>query len=163
MCVEEVSSQNGQLIRPRRKRKLGGRRDRGKVAPTHAQGLHTCSPCRDTHRAVRHPEIQAGWNINELGGGGRWVTAEQEASAFLRGPELRCPRFAHQNPVSLPALFPAESKQWVSRRLSSSAKYPGPQCLETQRKINVSWPGSEHNVWSTSESIPQQSKRPRGL
>lgn len=45
---------------------------RGKAAPTYAQGLHTCSPCRDTHRAVGHPEAQAGWNVLTQIPAGRW-------------------------------------------------------------------------------------------
>ena len=42
---------------------------------------HSCprpphlQPMQRHTQAVRHPEIQAGWNINELGGGGGWVTA----------------------------------------------------------------------------------------
>lgn len=145
MCVEEVSSQSGQLIRPRRKRKLGGRRDGGKAAPTYAQGLCTCSPCRDTHRAVGHPEIQAGWNVNRLGGGGGWVTAEREASAFLKDPELRCPRSVHQNPIPLPASFPAESKQVSVQEAELQCSEPRPSMLgeseknqcELARKVNI--------------------------
>ena len=145
MCVEEVSSQSRQLIRPQRKRKLGGRRDRGKAAPTYAQGLRTCSPCRDTHRAVGHPETQAGWNVNRLGGGGGCVTAEQGASAFLKGPELRCPRSVHQNPMSLPASLPSESKQVSVQEAELQCSAPRPSMLgdseknqcDLARKVNI--------------------------